>query len=158
MNLSMASTAKHALLWAFTVTAVLFLTLVLLFRYGPSIEGRLYPVLGNVKGTIIKTGLDHTEVLVTANKLRSCKLIALKAEVKLSGNWVPGVVKMMNQDGSELQIQNQRQLAGTPLVRTLFVYPASDDISITVLDECHGLWLLPQHILTVHRQLMYPGK
>lgn len=158
MDPSMKTTAKHALLWAFTVSAVLLLTLALLFRLGPRVEGKLYPVLGNVKGTIIKTGPEFTDVLVTGDKLRSCKLIAIKAEVKLDGHWVPGLATMIKNDGTELAIPNQRQVGGTPMVRTLRVYPASDDISITVLDECHALWLLPQHILTVHRNLMYPGK
>jgi hypothetical protein len=100
----MTRTIKHAALWACTAVLVMVVLTVLLFSFGPRLEAAYAPVVVNMKGIITEVNQEHTKILITGNKVRSCLTIAMHVDVLFQGQWIAGQVRFLQKDGTELKI------------------------------------------------------
>lgn len=126
----------------------------LLFTFGPVSEA-IFPLFTGVKAAIVKVGVDHTDIIVTGTKARSCFLVAVSSEVLIDGHWVVGSATFENQDGTPLKIEQQRIATGAPFVRQVRVMPSGSQIKIKVESRCHPLWVTTQDLIEVDVQYLY---
>lgn len=146
----MKHTIKHAGLWASVAVFTFVSGVVFLLWTAPSVEARLFPVVENMRGTVVAVHPDSVELLYTGNKTRSCQTLALNAEVLLpTGQWVWAETHFLKKDGSVLQIEDQRIAAGSPFVRHMRVRPGGSEIKIFLESRCHPLWIVREQVIHV---------
>jgi hypothetical protein len=142
----MKQIVKHAVAWSVTAFITLLVLVLTIYRFGPELEAMVFPLFKDVKGSYVDSNREHTDLIVTGIKARNCLLVATYATVRVDGNWLPGQAKMMNQDGSELTVENQRIATGAPFVRLVGVKPGGTAVRLVLESYCHPLWLSRQQL------------
>ena len=153
----MKQKVQHATLWAVTASGVLLVAVLLFFKLGPTVEKWASPLFSNVAANFVDIKPDHTDILIRGVKARSCLLVLSNTEVYIEGRTISAKTILLNQDGTELAIEQQRVSVGNPFVRLARITPAGSHVKITVFSRCHPFWLSSQDLVELDVQ-KYPAQ
>lgn len=145
----MVQAAKRAV--AFSVTLVALVTAVIMttLKFGPSIEGSVYPVYVDLKYSFVKIEGNHMDIIVTGVKNRECLLNSYSAMVARNDTVMSAQAQFLKQDGTPLSKEEQRIGKGDKFVRIVRVTPISTHVDIDITAQCHPFWQTPQRMLSL---------
>ncbi len=135
---------KIALAWSVALVSVPAVFFALLFSFGPAVETAVWPVITNVRATLVQRD-DHNEILHLAalgKKVRSCEWKNITAMVYKNGVWQQGSVyftdpRTHTDPRTAITISRPK---GSQSLGEIFVFPAGDRVQVYLYHACHPLW------------------
>ena len=131
-----AAKTAHNLFTGCLLIVFFFLMILLATVIGPEKEAELFPIVEDVKITLIKEDREEgfQDFTVTARKVRSCEVIAIKV---LQGDSPTGPLRLAHYALRELP--NNRAL-GEQSYSGSVVGEVGNYIRIDTIHRCHRLW------------------
>lgn len=140
----MVTRAKSATLWTLTVAVGLIAILSAIFTFGPDIETRFFPVVGNVRATIVTNTDERMQVAVTSEKLRSCQFLSVSGMVQkgeTNETWINSRVVFLDPQTSRLYEAWRSRPKGDKIFNAVYFYPGGHRLVARFEHKCHPFWV-----------------
>jgi hypothetical protein len=134
---------KKSLAWSIAVGMVVWTAVIITFSFGPRIETALFPVVADVKATLVsfRSEDEIMHIAAVGNKKRQCEWKDITAQVYRDGQWHQGFISFTDPKYGPPQTKlPTSRPTGPQSLGEIWVFPTGERVQVYLWHNCHPLW------------------